>query len=191
MKKLIGAVLVLAVVGVVVFFSLRQTGFDWGAATAPEPGGTSDSNDSTDSTSRPADAKEAKVAFVHDGDTLYLQPPGTTGRASELTVRLIGLDTPEIRPTVECLGIEARDYLRQLLPEGSTVWYTYDRGHLDKYDRNLMYLWTASGTFVNLDLVEKGYATALKIAPNDYYWPQLRQAEDDARHDGLGIWGEC
>jgi endonuclease YncB( thermonuclease family) len=51
---------------------------------------------------RPEDATLSHVAFVHDGDTLYLQPDGTTSRADEITVRLIGIDTPELRPEVEC-----------------------------------------------------------------------------------------
>lgn len=145
----------------------------------------------TSRTTRPSNAQEATVAFVHDGDTLYLQPPGTTSRSDEITVRLIGLDTPEIRPTVECYGIEARDYLRQLLPQGSQVWYAYDLDHKDPYDRTLLYVWTSSGKFVNLELVQNGYATALKIAPNDEYWPELSAAESNARTNSLGMWGNC
>ncbi|MBX3088141.1 MAG: thermonuclease family protein [Cryobacterium sp.] len=211
MKKLLLIPVAICIIGLLVYFysqqpatSTTEVGDDSGTTqpeassqpTAPstlrplqpkpiEPG------TEVDPIPRPANAEQATVAYVHDGDTLYLQPPGTSSRADELTVRLIGLDTPEINPTVECFGLEARDYLRSVLPVGSTVWYTYDEGHFDKYDRNLMYLWTASGEFVNLDLVEEGYATALRIAPNDYYWPQLREAEKLAQQSNRGMWGKC
>ena len=63
-------------------------------------------------TTRPDNAPVSHVAFVHDGVTLYLQPGGTTSRGDEITVRLIGIDTPELRPSVECFVIEARGHLR-------------------------------------------------------------------------------
>lgn len=155
---------------------------DTGSAAGPS---------ATSDIERPANATLSHVAFVHDGDTLYLQPDGTTSRKDELTVRLIGIDTPELRPEVECFAIEARDRLRTLLPEGSAVWITGDRGPLDRYDRSLLYLWTEDGDFVNLDLVENGYARAVRIPPNDAYWPQLQAAESAARDAGRGLWGSC
>lgn len=140
---------------------------------------------------RPSDATLSHVAYVHDGDTLYLQPDGTTSRADEITVRLIGIDTPEIRPTVECFGIEARDYVRALLPKGTAVWIKSDVEKLDQYGRSLLYVWTEDGRSVNLDLVANGYATALRIAPSDTYWKQFAIAEEDARHADAGLWGSC
>ena len=44
---------------------------------------------------------------------------------------------------------------------------------------------------MNLDLVENGYATAVRIPPNDAYWPQLQAAESAARDAGRGLWGSC
>ena len=140
---------------------------------------------------RSADATLSHVAYVHDGDTLYLQPDGTTARVDEITVRLIGIDTPELRPSVECFGIEARDYLRSLLPEGAAVWIKSDVETLDQYGRSLLYLWTEDGRSVNLDLVENGYATALRIAPSDTYWQQFDIAEEAARRANAGLWGSC
>jgi endonuclease YncB( thermonuclease family) len=139
--------------------------------------------------SRPADAAPSRVAYVHDGDTLFLDPDG--GGSSELKVRLIGIDTPELRPEVECYGLEARDRLRALLPEGAAVWVAEDAGPLDQYGRSLLYLWTGDGDFVNLLLVREGYASAVDIAPNDAYWPELRAAERAAQDAGAGMWGEC
>lgn len=140
---------------------------------------------------RPANATLSHVAYVHDGDTLYLQPDGTTSRADEITVRLIGLDTPELRPTVGCFALEARDYLRSELPEGTAVWIAADRQPLDQYGRSLLYLWTTDDRSVNLDLVSKGYATALNIAPSNTYWKQFEAAESAAHDANLGLWGSC
>lgn len=140
---------------------------------------------------RPAGATLSHVAYVHDGDTLYLQPDGTSSRADEITVRLIGIDTPELRPEVQCYAIKARDYVRQELPKGTAVWVMADRERLDKYGRSLLYLWTTDGTSVNLDLVAKGYASALRIAPSDTYWRQFAAAESEAKDAGAGIWGNC
>ncbi|GAA3731357.1 hypothetical protein GCM10022239_04940 [Leifsonia bigeumensis] len=140
---------------------------------------------------RPAEATLSHVAYVHDGDTLYLQPDGTTSRAEEITVRLIGIDTPELRPAVECYALEARDRLRELLPQGAAVWIAEDEGALDQYGRSLLYLWTERGDFVNLELVAEGYAWAVDIAPNDAYWPELEAAERSASDARLGLWGSC
>lgn len=180
------------VLGLVVL-ALAFAGFY--AISQPPPenldAGADDSPTVASDLERPANATLSHVAFVHDGDTLYLQPDGTASRKDEITVRLIGVDTPELRPEVECFAIEARDRLRALLPEGASVWVASDRGPLDRYDRTLLYLWTENGDFVNLDLVESGYATAVRIPPNDAYWPQLQAAESSAREAGRGLWGSC
>lgn len=136
---------------------------------------------------RPADAEELSVDYVHDGDTLFLIP--TDGE--RLKVRLIGVDTPEVGENAECFGDEATGRLRQILPEGSTVWASADEEALDRYGRSLLYLWTSDGAFVNLDLVADGYGTALRIKPNDAHWAELSAAEAQAQGAGLGLWGSC
>jgi micrococcal nuclease len=70
----------------------------------------------------PVGAFPATVTYVHDGDTLFLEIANT-----ELKVRLIGIDTPELASTQrpdasECYGEEARELLRDFLPEGTEVW---------------------------------------------------------------------
>lgn len=139
----------------------------------------------------PRDAERAEVTHVHDGDTLFIQPDGTTARADELKVRLVGIDTPEVQPSVECYGAEARSALRELLPDGATIWYTFDREPYDQFDRALLYVWDDDGTFINLELIELGYAEAVRIGANDRYWPELRAAEDRAFDGAIGRWGQC
>lgn len=139
----------------------------------------------------PPDAFSATVNYVHDGDTLYLD----TGR-EELKVRLIGIDTPELasqqRPDAEeCYGVEARELLRDFLPEGTQVWALEDREPEDRFGRSLLYVYLDDGTFVNLAMIELGAAEALKVGLNDRYWPELRDAEDAAHAAQLGMWGRC
>ena len=74
--------------------------------------------------------------------------------------------TPEIGDNLECLGPEATDYLRGLLPEGSTVYTQVDVETLDQHGRSLLFVWTASGELVNLSLVADGYAEAVFIGGN-------------------------
>ena len=132
----------------------------------------------------PADAEPMTVASVHDGDTLNLRD--ATGRVE--TVRIIGVDTPEIYPEYECFGDEATAELERLAPVGSTLRVTTDDDPFDDYDRLLLYLWNDDDVFVNLALVEGGFAEAIRVAPNDAYFDELRAAEDAAARAGLGMW---
>lgn len=126
------------------------------------------------------------VVSITDGDTLRLEVDGR-----ELRVRLIGIDTPEVYPEVECFGPEATDALATLAPVGSSLLYAYDRDPRDRYDRELMYLFTTEGTSINLELVAQGFAHAVLFEPNDRYWAELQAAERAAQNARLGLWGSC
>lgn len=126
------------------------------------------------------------VVAITDGDTLRLDVDGV-----ELRVRLIGIDTPEVRDPLECFGPEATAALEALAPVGGALSFAYDRDPRDPYDRELMYLYALDGTFINLELVADGYAEAVLFEPNDRFWPELQAAERAARKSGLGFWGAC
>lgn len=131
----------------------------------------------------------AVVTHVVDGDTVEVAIGGATE-----SVRLIGIDSPEktggLRPA-ECYGDEASARARQLLPRGSEVRLLRDVEARDRYDRLLAYVFRADGLFVNLDLVEDGYAAAFPYEPNTSFSDELAQAEAGARRLGLGLWGAC
>jgi micrococcal nuclease len=135
----------------------------------------------------PANAIPATVNYVHDGDTLFL----ATAADSNLKVRLLGIDTPEIGDNLECYGDEATALLRALLPEGTAVSAAADIEPLDQYGRSLMYLFTADGTFINLQLVAQGAAEAVSIGQNTAFYEQLSAEESLARTSALGRWGAC
>lgn len=146
------------------------------------------------SVERPGDAVAFRVEYVFDGDTIEARedaPGELAGTTDAVRIRLIGIDTPEGRPEPECGADAARSRLRELLPEGSTVWAAPDAEPRDRYDRLLLYLWTDDGTFVNETLVREGHAEALRIEPNVAHADLLSHAEDDARAERLGQWGAC
>lgn len=125
------------------------------------------------------------VASITDGDTLRLVVDG-----EELRVRLTGVDTPELRGS-ECFADEATDALARLAPVGSRIAFEYDEEERDRYDRELMYLFTSEGTFINLALVEGGYGRELHYSPNFRYRDQIESAEAAAQAAGAGLWGAC
>lgn len=126
------------------------------------------------------------VTTIVDGDTLRLEVDGT-----ELRVRLIGIDTPEVFPDIECYGEEAAAALNDLAPPGSHLLFAYDVEPRDRYDRELLYLYTEAGIFINAALVERGAATALTVRPNVRHAEQFATLERNARVSGLGLWSAC
>lgn len=191
MRKLLGLAIVILLIALAAYYVMVKLPGAVDVSTGSDIGEPADGAATTSGIDRPAEAILSHIAYVHDGDTLYLQPNGTSSRADEITVRLIGIDTPELQPEVECYALEARDRLRELLPQGAEVWVMADREKLDQYGRSLLYLWTTDGTSVNLDLVREGYATALNIAPSNTYWQQFDAAEMEAMDARVGLWGEC
>jgi micrococcal nuclease len=132
----------------------------------------------------------ARVVRVVDGDTVLVDLAGST-----VTVRLIGIDTPETvspRRPVECFGPEASARLRQLLPPGTPIRLWRDLEPRDRYDRVLAYVQRRpDDLLVNADQVRSGRAIAKAFPPNTALRAMLEQAEDRARSAGLGLWGRC
>ncbi len=126
---------------------------------------------------------EARVVKVYDGDTVLLRMEGETSLA-----RLIGFDAPEMGQ--KPWGEKAREHLRALLK--ASRWHvTAEAGfeHYDKYNRLLVYLWTADKTFVNEKMLADGYAFLFTFQPNSKYVDVFIKAQRLAREKKLGVWG--
>lgn len=135
-------------------------------------------------------APNAIVERVVDGDTIVVEIAGNRER-----VRLLGIDTPESvaenRPD-QCYGVESSDYLKSVLPEGTEVTLIRDVESRDQFDRLLAYVVRSSDQlFVNLDLLERGYAGVLIYEPNSFYRDLFEDAEDTAFRNDVGLWGVC
>ena len=115
------------------------------------------------------------VIKVIDGDTFKAS---FGNGASEVKIRLIGMDTPESVHADETqnneYGVMSSDYTKSLLQEGQTVYVEYDKEMTDKYGRTLAYVWLSQDTTVlynmlNARLIADGYAYDKVYEPNDKY----------------------
>lgn len=125
------------------------------------------------------------VTKVIDGDTIEIE--------GGQRVRYIGIDTPEtVHPSkpVQCFGKEASNTNKDLV-EGKYVRLEKDISETDKYNRLLRYIYLDDDTFVNLYLVEEGYATVFSYPPDIKYQTKFLEAEQKARSENIGLWGNC
>ncbi len=131
-----------------------------------------------------------EIVRVVDGDTVVVRIGGKEER-----VRLIGIDTPESvdpRSPVECFGQEASAHATGLLPPGTVVDLVRDVEGRDRYDRLLAYVYRVEdGEFINLRLVEDGYAAVATYPPNVAHTAELVAAAAKAREEGRGLWAAC
>jgi len=127
------------------------------------------------------------VKRVVDGDTFWVED----GTEKGMKVRLIGVDTPEtVHPQkpVEFYGKEASDFVKKML-EGKKVKLEYDVQEKDRYGRTLAYVYLEDGTFLNAELVRKGYAQVMTIPPNVKFSELFLDLQKKARDRELGLWG--
>jgi len=137
-----------------------------------------------------------KVVDVIDGDTIVVDMNGKLER-----VRLIGVDTPELKvernkpyeydniTDVTLLtewGWKAREFAEKWL-EGKIVKLEFDEltGYRDKYGRILAYVYV-NGTDFNALLLEKGLARVyvIKFKKLEYYMKLEKRAFDER----VGLW---
>jgi len=129
-------------------------------------------------------AAALRVASITDGDTIKL--------ANGKSVRLLQIDTPELNGN-ECYAKEAQVALAKLLNRGVTLRLTTDPNldKVDAYGRLLRYVFKGK-TNINLEMVKIGAA-----APYFYrgelgrYSDRLLKAAENAKAQGLGLWGAC
>jgi endonuclease YncB( thermonuclease family) len=128
-----------------------------------------------------------RVVEVIDGDTIKVD----IGEKI-VTVRLIGIDTPEIanphNPQNDYFGPEAAQYAKQLL-ENQLVYLIPDpmQSNRDKYDRLLRYVFLEDGTLINAKLVAEGYACNYIYEPFQFM-KQFDYLEKQAKEKQLGLW---
>lgn len=123
-----------------------------------------------------------------DGDTIIVNMNGV-----EETVRFIGVDTPEThKPNtpVQCYGPDAAAYTAARIGKGR-VRLVADRltTNRDRYDRLLRYVVLEDGTYLNKELIEKGYGFAY-----DFPFARLQEFHDamsTARQNNAGLWNNC
>jgi micrococcal nuclease len=137
----------------------------------------------------------ALVTDVVDGDTIEVELAG--GRSED--VRYIGIDTPEtVKPgsPVECGGPRAHHTNERLVGRRQVTLRLGDERR-DDYGRLLAYVYLPTAgrkggkLFVNAELVRRGLARTLTIAPNDDYAALFGRLAARAGRAGRGLWGTC
>jgi micrococcal nuclease len=125
-----------------------------------------------------------KVTRVIDGDTVLLE--------NGERLRYIGINAPELGKTeaTECFALEATTE-NQRLVEGQNIRIEKDVSERDKYGRLLGYVYLKDGTFVNMHLVENGFAHAAAYPPDIAKSTLFTELEKEARIGKRGLWNLC
>ncbi len=147
------------------------------------------------------DKKAYSVTKVFDGDTFEAEVNGKKEK-----VRMLGIDTPEKwdsekfdrdtersgrdKETLRKLGELASEYTTRLIG-GKKVTLIPDSksDDKDKYGRLLRYVYLEDGTFVNMKIVEDGYANAYRKFSHSQK-NEFIEAEKNARENKRGLWGD-
>jgi micrococcal nuclease len=123
-----------------------------------------------------------RVKWVNDGDTIVLND----GRR----VRYIGINAPEIDheyQKAEPFGYKARSFNQQLV-NSQKIRLEFDKERHDQYGRWLAYAFLRDKTFINLRLLQEGYAYYLYRRPNGKYHKILLKAQQKAMKTQKGLW---
>ncbi|WP_081830323.1 thermonuclease family protein [Rhodococcus sp. UNC363MFTsu5.1] len=135
------------------------------------------------------DPRAMTVEYVYDGDTVR-----TRDGKGELTVRVLGIDTPETVKagyTVGCWGPESTAYARAAL-DGVAVRVSTDplADAVDDYGRTLAYLTLPDGSDYGTAAVRTGMAKAYAYGRSTGRLTEdIARAEGEARAAGAGLWG--
>ena len=127
------------------------------------------------------------VMRVVDGDTIVVAIDG-----SSETVRLIGINTPEVQTSfteLQCYGPEASAQMQRLLNAG-TVLLGSDPSQDDRdiYDRLLRYVFLADGTNVAEELIRSGHGEEYTFIRAHVYQTRFKAAQTEAQDQQRGLW---
>lgn len=127
---------------------------------------------------------QGTVERVVDGDTLIARVGGTS-----TTIRLLNVDTPETKHPglpVQCLAVEASEWLSERLPTGTKIDIQYDEERTDRYGRTLAGVFE-DGSLVNAEIVRLGLGVPVYYAPNDRFLGDVEAAHELAKQWAVGL----
>lgn len=170
------------------------------AACSDDDGGLSDAGvdasrpDASPDAEAPLFPHPARVLRIIDGDTIEVRYQGV-----EMTVRFLGINCPELTPTPEPYGEEAKQFTAQHALPTYDVGLEFDddqcanvptpAGCLDIYDRLLAYIRTASQEDLSALLLANGLARVYTASTCGRQSAYL-QIQAQAQVDGVGIWSQ-
>ncbi len=135
-----------------------------------------------------ADLYVYTVTRVVDGDTLEVQLGTTTEK-----VRLLGIDTPELRDkreVVRCFADVAKQKTTELV-SGKQVRLEADdtQDDRDRYRRLLRYVYVGD-VLVNRELVAQGYAYEYTYRVPYRYQQEFKSLQMEAKEQKMGLWAD-
>ena len=128
----------------------------------------------------------ANVIRVVDGDTLEV----ARVRGGTETIRLLGIDTPEVYGGVECGGRAASSLMKGLATGRVKVKSDPRQPKRDKYGRLLAYI-SKNGKDLNKVMVSRGRARVYVVGSRFSRFSSYMKAERRARAKSRGSWGTC
>jgi micrococcal nuclease len=149
-------------------------------ASAHEHGATSQKV-MTPGSFQPGASFRAVCVGVEEADLISVKPDGSEVEE----VYLLGSDTPE--PGQGAWTDKAREVTKSLILD-KPVRVVLDKQPRANCGRLRAYIHLPDGTFLNLKLIEQGYASVLSKAPNLAHDAEFKRAEREARDKGVGIW---
>jgi len=160
-------------------------------APPPAPGGSPTPAPAPAPTAQTA---RARIVRVIDGDTLKVR----LASGPTVTVRLIGIDTPETRrpaTPVECGGPDATARMKQLAFSrgiGRIVDLMSDptQDRLDRYGRVLAYV-RGGGVDLGRSMISSGWARTYVFRRDFARVGTYRRAQASARAASRGVWRKC
>ena len=104
---------------------------------------------------------ELEVVKVHDGDTISLHMDALPNPLSKVSVRIYGIDTPELGYRAKCdkerrLAEKARDYVKARIKPGEKL--TLLNYEWDKYGGRILATVYSDGVNVGERMIAKGFA---------------------------------
>ncbi|OJU93714.1 MAG: hypothetical protein BGO23_13895 [Solirubrobacterales bacterium 67-14] len=158
-------------------------------STAAGGGADADSGnaDGGEAAAEPPRRFKGTVTHVADGDTVDV----TTPSGSVETVRIIGIDTPEVYGGKECGGPAASAVMKRIAM-GQRVTVTSDptQDRRDHYGRLLAYIDKGSQD-LGFTMVKRGLASAYPYDGPFQRYPRYAKADRQARNNGTGSWSHC
>lgn len=127
----------------------------------------------------PDGALRAVLVKVVDGDTIDVTIGG-----QELTVRYVGIDTPERGEP----GYKAAAAANQALLGSGNLWLAQDKTDKDRYGRLLRFIYTDQGVFVNEQMLAQGWAQPLEFKPDVTLAVEFRKLATEAAQAKRGFW---
>jgi len=119
--------------------------------------------------------REGKIVKVYDGDTVTIAFR-LSGKIFRTQVRLIGIDTPEIKGSSNLEKVKAIEVRDALTAKIMNKMVKLEKCGTEKYGRLLAEIWF-DGENVNQWMLDKGYAVPYDGGTKTFNWGKFKQNE--------------